>query len=120
MQGSQGNPLTITTQNQVIAIKTNGEANINAQYAQITANTSTGILVSPAQTNNNIDLDSTTITAEVGIVNTGELQRLDIDSASKVGATANGGINGQAIVNGQSMINGQSMKLLVRQIELAY
>ena len=108
MQGSQGNPLTITTQDRVIAIKTNGEANINAQYAQITANTSTGILVSPAQTNNNIDLDSTTIAAEVGIVNTGELQRLDIDSASKVGATANGGINGQAIVNGQSVLNGQS------------
>ncbi|WP_289242386.1 autotransporter domain-containing protein [uncultured Campylobacter sp.] len=108
MQGSQGNPLTITTQNRVIAIKTNGEANINAQYAQITANTSTGILVSPNQTNNNIDLDSTTITAEVGIVNTGELQRLDIDSTSKVGATANGGINGQAIVNGQSVLNGQS------------
>ena len=108
MQGSQGNPLTITTQDRVIAIKTNGEANINAQYAQITANTSTGILVSPAQTNNNIDLDSTTITAEVGIVNTGELQRLDIDSTSKVGATANGGINGQAIVNGQSVLNGQS------------
>lgn len=108
LQGVQGNPLTINTQVGVIGIKTNGAANINSQYAQITSNGSAAILVSPNQTNNNIDLDSTTVTGEVGIVNTGELARIDIDSTSKVdGVVSATNSNGQAIVNGQAFVSGQ-------------